>query len=67
MARRTSKTKRTRRKPKRQNLTVKRLARKFSKLMYKYLVDEPEKEREQNIAAIERAVSKQLKRLRKQK
>lgn len=67
MVRRKSKAKRTRRKAKRQNLTVTRLAKKFSKLIYKYLVDEPEKEREQNIAAVERAVSKQLKRLRAKK
>jgi hypothetical protein len=47
--------------------SLKKVARAIAKTVYKYFVDLPEKERESNIAALERAVSKKLKWLRAKK
>ena len=46
---------------KRKKLTLKNVAKKVSKLIYKYVIEEPEKERERDIAEIERLVAKRLK------
>jgi hypothetical protein len=56
-----------RKKQKRKKLTVKGVARKISKLIYKYVVEDPEKERERDIAEIERSIARQVKKLRKKK
>jgi hypothetical protein len=52
---------------KRKKSSLKKAAQAIAKTIYKYFVDLPEKERDSNIAALERAVSKKLKRLRAKK
>jgi hypothetical protein len=47
--------------------TLKRAAKSLAKILYKYLIDLPEKEREKGIAALERAVSKKLRHVRPKK
>jgi len=49
-------------KTKRKKLSLRKAARRISQLIYKYLVEEPEKEREENIAALERVVAKRFRR-----
>jgi len=55
------------RKKKRKKLSLKSGAKAIAKMIYKHLVKLPEEERERDIAAIERAVSKRLKRLQRKK
>jgi hypothetical protein len=55
------------RKKKSKKPSLKRAAKAVSKFLWKHLVKLPEEEREKNIAAFERAVSKKLKRLRGKK
>jgi hypothetical protein len=52
------------RRKKRKKLSLKKAAEAISKLVWKYLVKLPEEERERDIAAFERAVSKKFKRLK---
>jgi len=52
---------------KRKKPSLKKAAQAIAKTIYKYFVDLPEKERERDIAALERAMSKKLKRLRAKK
>jgi hypothetical protein len=52
---------------KRKRSSLKKAAQAIAKTVYKYFVDLPEKERESDIAALERAVSRKLKRLRAKK
>jgi len=47
--------------------SLKKAAQSIAKAIYKYFVELPEKERERDIAALERVVSKKLKRLRAKK
>jgi hypothetical protein len=47
--------------------SLKKAAQAIAKTIYKYFVDLPEKERERDIAALERALSRKLKRLRAKK
>lgn len=49
---------------KKKKLSLKRAVRTFAKIIYKHLVKLPEEEREENIAAFERAVAKKFKRPR---
>lgn len=49
---------------KQKKLSLKRAAQTFAKIIYKHLVKLPEEEREENIAAFERAVAKKFKRQR---
>ena len=49
---------------KKKKLSLKRAAHTFAKIIYKHLVKLPEEEREENIAAFERAVAKKFKRQR---
>jgi hypothetical protein len=55
------------RRKKRKKLSLKKAAEAISNLVWKYLVKLPEEERERNIAAFERAVSKKFKRLKEKK
>jgi hypothetical protein len=52
---------------KRTKPSLKRAAQAIAKTIYKYLVKLPEEERERDIGALERAVSRKLKRLRAKK
>ncbi len=47
--------------------TLKMAAQAIAKTVYKYFVELPEEERERDISAFERAMSKKLKRLRAKK
>lgn len=55
------------RKKKHKKLGLKKAAEAIANLIWRHLVKLPEEERESNIAAFERAVSKKLKRLRGKK
>jgi hypothetical protein len=55
------------RRKKRKKLSLKKAAEAISKLVWKHLVKLPEEERERDIAAFERAVSKKFKRLKEKK
>lgn len=54
-------------KKKQGKLSLKRAVKAIAKNIYVHLVKLPEEEREKDIAAFERAVSKKLKRLRREK
>ena len=56
-----------RKKKSRKKLSLKKSAKAMAKLIYKHLIKLPEEEREKDIAAIERAVAKKLKRLKGKK
>ena len=58
---------RKRKKKSRKKLSLKKGAAAMAKLIYKHLIKLPEEERERDIAAIERAVAKKLKRLKGKK
>jgi hypothetical protein len=47
--------------------SLKRAAQAIAKTIYRYFVELPEEERDRDIAALERAVSRKLKRLRAKK
>jgi hypothetical protein len=51
-------------KPKSKKLTLKRAAKALANLLWVHLIKLPEQEREQQIAYVERALSKKLKRFR---
>ena len=55
---------RNRKKKSKKKLSLKKGAKAMAKLIYKHLIKLPEEERERDIAAIERAVAKKLKRLK---
>ena len=52
---------------KKKKSSLKMAAQAIAKTVYKYFVELPEEERERDIAAFERAMSKKLKRLRAKK
>jgi len=58
---------RNRKKKSKKKLSLKKGAKAMAKLIYKHLIKLPEEERERDIAAIERAVAKKLKRLKRRK
>jgi hypothetical protein len=62
-----SRARKKKRKKKQSKLTLKRAVKAIAKSIYVHLVKLPEEERERDIAAFERAVSKKLKGLRKEK
>lgn len=55
------------RKKKSKKLSLKKSAQALAKVIWKHLVKLPEEERERNIAAFERAVSKKFNRLKRKK
>ena len=52
---------------KRGKLTLKRAAKSLAKLLYRHLIELPDKEREEQISYLERALTKKLKRFRQSK
>lgn len=54
-------------KKKGRKLTLKRAAKTIAKSIYEHLIRLPEEERERDIVAFERAISKKLQRMRKEK
>jgi hypothetical protein len=62
-----SRTRKKKRKKKQSKLTLKKAVKAMAKSIYVHLVKLPEEERERDIAAFERAVSKKLRRLRAKK
>jgi len=62
-----SRARKKKRKKKQSKLTLKRAVKAIGKSIYVHLVKLPEEEREKDIAAFERAVSKRLKRMRGKK
>jgi 5-formyltetrahydrofolate cyclo-ligase len=58
---------RKKKKKNRKKLSLKKGAKAMAKLIYKHLIKLPEEERERDIAAIERAVARKLKRLKGKK
>jgi hypothetical protein len=68
MRRKSGKTKRKRPlKAKRPKYTLKRAAKAVAKTLYRHLIHLPELEREQQIAALERAIAKKFKRPERKK
>jgi len=62
-----SRARKKKQKKKQSKLTLKRAVKAIAKGIYVHLVKLPEEEREKDIAAFERAVSKKLKRMRAKK
>jgi hypothetical protein len=62
-----SRTRKKKRKKKQSKLSLKKAVKAMAKSIYVHLVKLPEEERERDIAAFERAVSKKLRRLRAKK
>jgi hypothetical protein len=68
MQRKSRKTKRKQpAKTKRKKFTLKRAAKAVAKTLYRHLIHLPELEREQQIAALERAIAKKFKRPQRKK